>query len=173
MLRRQCTQDFKLLPIIKKVREVIGLGPRQRAPKEVTVEQWIGISTDEASRMKPSRLPYIRHRWPLIEQDISRSGCLELFDEWGCARPPKSACTFCPYHDNALWRDMRDNDPASFADAVLVDSAVRSGVPGQRNGEQWFVHRDRVPLADVDFRTAEQAGQSSMFDDECEGMCGV
>jgi hypothetical protein len=28
------------------------------------------------------------------------------------------------------------------------------------------------PLDQVDFRSAEDAGQMSMFDDECEGLCG-
>ena len=37
----------------------------------------------------------------------------------------------------------------------------------------WFVHRSRKPLAEVDFRTAEEAGQINMFGNECEGMCGV
>ena len=51
MLHRQCTQDFKILPIERKVRELIGLQKGQRGPKEPVVEQWIGISSDEAIRM--------------------------------------------------------------------------------------------------------------------------
>ena len=175
MLRRQCTQDFKVLPIIKKVRELIGVEYRQRAPKEACVEQWIGISTDEASRMKPSRLPYIRHRWPLIESGMSRDKCLLWLGANGYPLPTKSACTFCPYHDDALWRDMKANDPESFADACAIDEAIRPGMAGPRRpeGDAWFVHRSLKPLAQVDFRSAEDAGQMSMFGNECEGMCGV
>lgn len=178
MLNRQCTQDFKILPILRKTRELIGLIPRQRAPKEVAVQQWIGISTDEASRMKPSRLPWIQHRWPLIDAGMSRTDCLDWMVARGYPKPPKSACTFCPYHDNALWRDLRDNDPQSFADAVEVDHAIRNGVKDRNGGKplspaKWFIHRDCKPLDEVDLRTAEQAGQQRMFDDECEGMCGV
>lgn len=33
------------------------------ALKQPVIEQWIGISQDEALRMKPSRLAYIAHRW--------------------------------------------------------------------------------------------------------------
>ena len=47
MARRQCTSEYKLKPIRKKVRELIGLKPRQRTPKGVMVEMWMGISRDE------------------------------------------------------------------------------------------------------------------------------
>lgn len=173
MLNRQCTQDYKLIPILRKVRELIGLKPRERAPKTPTVEQWIGISLDEAMRMKPSRLPYIVHRWPLIERRMTRVDCLAWLKVRGYPIPPKSACTFCPYHDDALWRDMRANDPVSFADALAVDRAIRNGLPGARKHAQWFLHVSRKPLDEVDFRTAEEAGQGRLFANECEGMCGV
>src|SRR3546814_6557420 len=35
-----------------------------------SVEQWIGISLDEADRMKPSGVRFIVNRYPLIERDI-------------------------------------------------------------------------------------------------------
>lgn len=175
MLNRQCTQDFKIRPIERKVRELIGLKKGQRGPKEPVVEQWIGISCDEAIRMKPSRLSFVRHRWPLIEQGMHRHHCLRWCEERQYPKPAKSACTFCPYTDNARWRDMKANDPVSFADAVAIDTAIRAGMPGPKRpkGEQWFVHRDRVPLAEVDLSTAEDHGQLNMFNNECEGMCGV
>jgi len=36
-----------------------------------------------------------------------------------------------------------------------------------------FMHRSCVPLNQVDFSTAEDHGQIDMFNNECEGMCGV
>lgn len=88
-----------------------------------------------------------------------------------------------PYHDNAMWRDMKLNDPESFADAVAVDTAIRNGVLDRKNGgalskARWFLHRSCQPLETVDFRNAEDAGQERLFDEkgfavECEGMCGV
>jgi hypothetical protein len=157
------------------VRELIGLTKGQRGPKTPIVEQWIGISTDEAMRVKPSRLSYVTHRWPLIETGMSRQDCLRWCEARGLPRPPKSACTFCPYRSNAEWRTMRDGDPEAFADAVAIDEAIRPGMPGPRRpkGEAWFVHADRVPLAQVDLSTAEDRGQLNLFNNECEGMCGV
>ncbi len=174
-LRRQCTGDFKIAPIHKKVRELLGLQPRQRGPKEPIVEQWIGISLDEVFRMKPSRVRWIRHRWPLIERRMTRSDCLRWSELRQLPKPPKSACTFCPYRSAAEWRAMRDNDPPAFSDACEVDRIIRPGMPGPNRprGEAWFVHRSLTPLDEVDFSTAEDRGQGNLFLNECEGMCGV
>jgi hypothetical protein len=176
MLRRQCTQDFKLIPIHRMVRGLLGLKRGQWGPKEIAVEQWIGISQDEATRMKPSRHPWIRHRWPLVEEDMSRADCLSWMSAHGYPEPPKSACTFCPYHDDAMWAKMQRDDPESFAEAVEVDHAIRDGVI--RGGKaiskaKWYVHRSLIPLDQVTFVKAKDERQLNMFENECEGMCGV
>lgn len=178
MLNRQCTQDFKLIPLHRKCREIIGLRPRQRGPKETAIEMWIGISTDEVQRCKPSRHAYISHRWPLIDMRMTRRDCIQWLTRHGYDTPPKSACTFCPYHNDGLWRDMRNNDPTSFAEAVEVDSAIRNGVKDRRSGKalspaKWFVHRSLTPLSEVDFSIDFERGQLNLFNNECEGMCGV
>jgi len=72
--RRQCTYDYKILPIRKKTRELLGLKPRERA-KGLTAETWVGISWDEMQRMKESGLGYIVNRWPLLEQKMHRHHC--------------------------------------------------------------------------------------------------
>jgi hypothetical protein len=175
MLRRQCTQEYKIMPIQRKIGELIGHEHGSRWASEVMVSQWIGISTDEAQRMKPHKLACVQNRWPLIENNVSRNDCLLWMEKMGYPKPPKSACTFCPYHDDTMWREMKASDPESFADAVAVDVAIRAGKPGPKrpNGEAWYLHRSRKPLDEVDFRNAEDMGQLSMFGNECEGMCGV
>ena len=55
MGRRQCTRQYKIAPIKKKMREILGVAPRHRVPKSQTVTQWMGITVDEVTRMKPSR----------------------------------------------------------------------------------------------------------------------
>ena len=98
MLRRQCTREFKIEPITQKVRELVGLQPRQRAPKgAILAEQWIGISWDEKQRMKLPREKWLRHRWPLIELGMTRGHCLDWMQRHNLPLPSKSACTFCPY----------------------------------------------------------------------------
>ena len=170
MLRRQCTREFKIEPITKKVRELVGLKPRQRAPKDtILAEQWIGISWDEKQRMKDPREKWLRHRWPLIEMQWTRMQCLDYMQSLNLPLPNKSACTFCPYRTNAEWRDMKENHPEAFADAVEVDEKIRVGVRGTT--EHLYVHRSMTPLRNADLRDPSEA-QISLLD-ECDGMCGV
>jgi hypothetical protein len=169
-LRRQCTREFKIEPIIQQTRRLLGIAKGERAPNRILVVSWIGISTDEASRMKPSNEHYIEKRHPLIDLNMSRQDCIRWVRDRFGKTPPKSSCTFCPYHDDALWRDMKLNDPESWADAVDIDTRIRNGVRGTT--QKLYLHRSMKPLAEVDLRNAEDAGQTSMFDEECEGMCG-
>ena len=169
MLRRQCTGEFKIKPIQQKVRELLGLKKGQRGPKEIAVSQWIGISMDEMIRMKPNPTKWILNRWPLVEIQMYRYDCLRWMREHGYEEPGKSACYFCPYHDNSTWQNMMDHDPDSWERAVKMDELIRNGVRGTT--EKLYLHRSMQPLAECDFDPARD--QFDMFDNECEGMCGV
>jgi hypothetical protein len=71
-----------------------------------------------------------------------------------------------------MWRELRDLHPAEWADAVEVDRQLRQGnARGMRAQE--YMHAARVPLDKVDLSTSEDRGQSNLFNNECEGMCGV
>lgn len=170
--RRQCTQDYKIEPIQRKVRELIGLKKRQRNPKTPVVEQWIGISTDEIGRLKPSFLPFIHNRHPLVELNMSRGDCLQWLERNGFPKPPKSACRVCPFRKNSEWLRLRDQSPADFEAACEVDDAIRTGTRlGMTKGLP-FLHRSGVPLRDAQLADASAADQHSWLG-ECEGMCGV
>lgn len=169
-LRRQCTREFKLQPIHQKTRELCGLQPRQRA-KGILAASWIGISTDEAHRMKPSGKPWLQNRYPLIELEMSRQQCLTWMDRHGYPRPAKSSCTFCPYHNDAHWREMKLTDPQSWQQAIEIDEMIRGGVRGTT--QRLYLHRSLKPLAEVDLRNAADMGQIDMFGEDCEGMCGL
>lgn len=177
--RRQCTKEYKIEPLLREQRAMLGFAPRQRIPK-ASVEVWIGISTDEATRMKPSRVAWAVNRWPLaIEQRMSRWDCLQWLKRHGYPEPPKSACTFCPYRSDAEWRRMKDRDPEGFADAVTVDAAIRLNLSaGKLKGRNvykaaQYIHRSLQPLDQVDFSTSEERGQPDLFNNDCEGMCGI
>ena len=36
-----------------------------------------------------------------------------------------------------------------------------------------YLHKSCKPLDKVDLRTEEEKGQYTLFDNECEGMCGL
>jgi hypothetical protein len=176
MARRQCTKEFKIEPITRKVRELVGLRPGQPGPRRIVAEQWMGISLDEAVRMKDSRIRWLQHRYPLIDLRWTRRDCLQWWESRGLPTPPKSACIGCPYTDDARWRHMKETAPAEFAEAVEFDRIIRhGGGRGTLRGEN-YLHSSLLPLDEVDFSTAEERGQGSLFDgfaNECEGMCGV
>ena len=174
--RRQCTSNYKVHPIRRAVREELGLAPGQRVPRGVYVEQWLGISVDEAYRMKESQDSWQHNRWPLIEREITRADCANWFEERYPGRQlPRSACTFCPYHNDREWLHLRDNDPESWADAVRVDERLRhpdlADAVGDVDG-QLYLHQSGLPLSEARLK-AEASEQLNLFGNECEGMCGV
>lgn len=169
MSRRQCTHQLKIVPIRRKIREL--LIERDLAPTPGTVECLLGISLDEVQRMKPSDAQYVVNRWPLIEMHWSRRDCMAYLERIGMTAP-RSACIGCPYHSDKEWRALRDDAPDEFADAVRFEQELQ-GVGAALRGLP-FLHRQRVPLNEVDLSTPEDRGQMTLgFDDECEGMCGV
>ncbi len=156
MGKRQCTSHYKLTPIRRKIRELSGGAP---------VEQVIGISYDEALRMKSSGVKYITNVYPLVERKITRGHCLEwLIANFGRVAP-KSACKFCPYHDNEAWQAL---EPDELEWVYVFDETIRN-----LDSVKQYLHADRKPLREVDLRTPRQHGQTSMFGNECEGLCGV
>lgn len=126
---------------------------------------------DEIQRMKPSDVQYIVNRWPLVDDfRWTRQDCARyLLDEHGIVAP-RSACIGCPYHSDREWRDLRDNAPAEFEDAVRFELEIQATGAALRGKP--FLHASRVPLSEVDLSTPEDRGQLN-FDAECEGMCGV
>lgn len=165
MLTRKCTNGYKLRPLMRRLRE---WGATAKRPFEVL----IGISLDEAHRMKPARVKYIRNEFPLVDHRMSRDDCVRWLADHGYQTPPKSACIGCPFMNDARWRDMRDNRPAEWADAVDFDQQVRHAAQMKRPAEA-FLHRQLVPLPMVDLRTPQDRGQIEMFDDVSDGECGA
>lgn len=90
---------------------------------------------------------------------------------WVNATSTKSACVWCPYHSDVEWRRIRDTDPDGWSRALTLDDLIRGGVRGTT--DRLYLHRSRQPLRDVDLSTAEERGQLSLWDEECEGLCGT
>jgi len=156
MIRRQCTKEYKLTPIRRWVRKWCGYELRQRIPN-ATLEQWIGISADEAQRQRGSGVMWILNWHPLLEKHITRNGCFDWLAAHGYPEPPRSACIGCPFHSAAEWRWLQQYEAESFDEACEFDDAIRNcgGVRGQI-----FLHSARIPLREVDFRTRdEKSGQ--------------
>lgn len=171
VLKRQCTSDYKLKPIYQEIRRYLGVEKGQRIPKDIMVEMWLGISTDESERMKAGLYEYVINKYPLVERGFGRNQLKGWFaDNYPDRKLPRSACIGCPYHSNEVWSDMKNNHPDLFADAVLIDQILRTGEISYQVRGTAYLHSTRQPLEDVDFVTAEN---SDGFVSECEGLCGI
>lgn len=159
LLRRQCTREFKITPITKRLRTLRDNGPK--------VTLMIGISLDEAHRMKPNRETWITNIWPLVDARLNRQECKNYLAARGLPVPKKSSCVYCPYHSNSHWLDMKRNHPAEWSRAVDSDKRIRN--LGMKVKETMYLHRTLKPLENVDL----QENQIELFGNECEGMCGV
>lgn len=169
---RKCTADYKIKQIEKCIIEKCAI---QRAQKEYTVTQWIGISWDELQRMKNNFPAWSQPRWPLIEKRMTRQMCLDWMFNNGYKEPPRSACVYCPFHSDKEWRRLRDEEPNEFAKAVDFDYKIREIAKKDRILKmKVFLHNSCKPLDEIDFDSDEQKGQMVWdFQAECEGMCGV
>ena len=188
ILRRTCTSEYKITPLKRATRAMLdAIRPPGRLAVGA-VEQWVGISTDEATRMKDSDTAYVVNRYPLIEIRMSRADCLTWLSFNGYPHPPKSACIGCPFHDDPYWLDMRENRPDEWRNAVEFDVSIREvgsdgmtvAMRGMRNDGKAFLHRSLLPLDQVPLSQEEKAAAGdakrpmfNMWENECEGMCGV
>lgn len=175
IVQRGCTRDFKLVPLMRKARELASIA---RGQKTAGVIQWIGISLDEIVRMKTAREPWAENRWPLVELRMRRDDCLRWMHSHGFPPPPRSACVYCPFHNNAEWRRLKDEEPQAFQQAVDFEQSLQEAKASSENFRtRPFLHRSLKPLSEVDLSTDVERGQSAWweenFRDECEGMCGV
>jgi hypothetical protein len=157
--KRLCTPDWKIAPMRRWLQ-----ANRNGEP----VEMWLGISTDEFQRMRDSDVKYVTNRYPLIELNMSRKDCVKWLQEHNLEVPPRSACTFCPFHTTDEWRKIKKT-PQDWQEAIEVDYKIRKARPPY----DLFVHPSRKPLDEVDFRTLEEKGQMRLWDEECSGICGV
>ena len=135
-LRRQCTGSFKIEPIKRHLRKLLGYDARKAPhPPRESIEMWLGISLDEFTRMSQNSVKFIVNRYPLIEKRITRNDCIDYLEAHGLPVPVKSACIGCPYRAASEWLEMRDGSPDEFADAVDFDNASRTLEQLQRGGD--------------------------------------
>ena len=178
MLRRQCTNHYKIRPIYRRVRALAG-GIRGRPfPNNQHAEMWLGISLDEVGRMKPSRDPWVRHRWPLVDLGLTRRDCMDWFaTEYPSRTLPRSACVICPYRSDEHWLELKRCEPESYREAIAFDRWLRSSrkTPVRQLLENRpYLHVTRRPLSSAIAAVEELNGDADApFEEECEGYCGV
>lgn len=157
---RTCTQRWKIAPMRRWLQQV-------RNGQQI--EQWLGISLDESERMTQSNVNYIINRYPLIENRMTRNDCINWLTRNNLEIPVKSACVFCPFHNNAAWRELKISGNGDWQKAVEVDEAIRKVRPPH----DLFVHPSRKPLREVGENLDAQPSLFDMTSEECSGLCFV
>lgn len=163
--RRQCTNDYKIQPIHKEIRKILGV----KSLRGKSVEMIMGISTDEIQRAKKPQQQWQINYYPLLELDMNRHDCKHYIKEKQLKQPPRSACIVCPFRNNETWLHLKNNYPDEFNEAVKFDNAIRN----KKEGYKIYIHSSFTPLDQVNFKKKQEIYQGSLFDDECEGMCGI
>jgi hypothetical protein len=172
MIRRQCTREYKLTPIRRKVRRLYEQAGRP------PVEQWLGISADETHRMRDSDVRYITLRYVLVELGQTRADRQRWLAAHGWPDVPRSSCVGCPYHSDRQWVELRERSPAEWADAVAFDHAIRHGHPAAIHKASLrgkaFLHHSLRPLDQADLPTdTGTTADTDGFGNDCHGGCGL
>ena len=178
--KRQCTNQYKIRPIHAWVSKMIGRKPRARTPYAC---QWLGITSDEWHRAKPSRASWVSTAHPFLDLGWRRHDCLDWFAQQYPKRPlVKSACMGCPFHADRTWLQMARQDPEGMERTIQLDDRLqapeRIALENGRGLPQ-YLHNSGRPLrevlADLDRRDKMKIPlfDTDGFGNECEGHCGV
>lgn len=160
---RQCTSRWKIGVVHELIKQELKARGLKRTPG--VVEQWLGISWDEASRASNSEVQYIENRHPLIEKAtrMKRSDCITWLTKHGLPLPKKSSCVHCPYHNQESWIEQKREYPEDWAQSVYYDKLL-TATPTQIKGKRikLYVHRATRPLSEVVY-LPEESGYSQSF----------
>ena len=135
---RKCTREWKINPIRRHVRSLLPPGN----PRPGAVHSLQGISLDEWTRMRTSDVKYIINTYPLVDLRMTRADCVLWLQRHRIETPPKSACTFCPFHRRSYWQELKRAGGPDWEEALETDNQVRD----TRDQHFLYVHPARLPL---------------------------
>lgn len=106
----------------------------------------IGIAADESHRAKISSNKGLENRFPLIERDIDRQGCIDIIASHGLPLPIRSGCFICPFQKVSQLRQLRRMHPEYWCKLVALEerNVNRPDKKDPRNIYSW-----RKPVTDV------------------------
>lgn len=161
-LRRQCTHRWKIAPVRRHLRE-----------RYKKCRLGLGISIDEASRMRDSDVRWCQNWYPLIDISMSRRDCIEFLKQRNYPVPARSSCIICPYRSIKSWQGIAKRHPALFDEACKVDELIRIPKREMKRPTKFWLNYKCMPLRDL-----VQLQLQLQFDDdetgeqsECTGFC--
>lgn len=152
-LATYCSAEWKTRVVQRYLTQTYGLK---------RVDNWIGYSSDEASRM--GKRGGWQEKWravyPLLDLDLDRDDIQRLVTKHFGQRAPKSSCWMCPHRGDAQWRELRDHYPQDWQAAIQVDEEMRRVDP------HVYLHRSGKPLSE-----APLTGQAADIACSADGGC--
>lgn len=163
MMPRQCTVDFKIIPVKQAARRAVmerhRLEYRQKMPDNIGFIIDIGFSYDEIRRINTDQSPqfkYMRLAYPLVEENLTTEDSIRFLVE-NDFPTRRSRCYLCPFNCDAArdigmdWEEIIESEPLSFLKACWFDDQIRSV---QRSGTKImhsipYLHYSRRPLREV------------------------
>lgn len=180
ILRRQCTNDYKITPSDNYLRDwlaerghiTLNKAGQRRVNTDIYVENIYGISADEQYRAGKRGPGWQQASYPLIVRNWGVSDCIDYLQARGLRIPRKSSCKVCPYHEDEYWLTMQTETPDEFEETCQFDDFIRTPnatyAQGSNRGkinDLLFLHRSCQPLREIDFAAlvAKKRMQRSMF----------
>ena len=167
MMPRQCTIDFKIVPVKQKARRLIlkqlGLRKRQRLPKDIAFIIDIGFSVDEIKRINLYQSPqykYMYLAYPLVEMNLTTDYSIEFLKKNNMPSK-RSRCYLCPFNcDNRgfEWKELIEEESLSFLKACYIDNKLREiQASGNKNMKSIpYLHYKRIPLEKAYWKNYEK-----------------
>lgn len=163
ILRRQCTNEFKIVPSQDFVLEwmlehnfaKLDKAGRRRVNRNVLVSDIYGISSDEKYRGARRGASWQNAVYPLIDPlNMTAQDCIRWLMKHGLRVPGKSSCRVCPYHEDEYWQTMSQSHPGDFEAACSFDDYIRtaaSRLSGKMRGK-CYLHKSCKALREIDFK---------------------
>jgi hypothetical protein len=125
----------------------------------------IGFALDEKKRIKSTE----GREFPLVDLMLTKADCIRIILDAGLPLPPPSSCWMCPNKANEEWRYERDNYPADFERACVLDEEIRAE-DIEAGGSGVWLHHSRAPLREADLDAEDRRGPTR----QCGlGLCMV
>jgi len=124
---RHCTHKFKVIPINKYIRDKYGL--------KTEINMFMGIASDEKHRRDKIRgRKQFTFKFPLVEWDIDRQGCIDIIKKEGLSVPVKSGCYFCPFQSKSSWKDLYKKHQELYEDSIKFEKNGKAYPEGSLMG---------------------------------------
>jgi len=181
LMGRQCTVTYKIMQIISEIRNREGL--KRFNAKLHRINMYIGFTTDEISRVKPSPSSYIVNLFPLVDKKLTKFDCIDYVKKELGFTPVSSVCNMCYANDFKRIYNLYLTDQTSWNKLLVLDDAMANKpTPHKIRGDVYMFHwqaKMQKRLKDIDMdalhKERNKYTQLNIFDMEeqmaCMGGC--